>query len=269
MRSKAHISSHPIHPMLVAFPIGLFITSLAFDAIGVSQGIPSLWSAGWYCILAGDIMAVLAAIPGAVDLFTTVPPQSSARSRGYRHALLNVLVLFLFIAVAAYRGGPAAAPDQTSFTLSAIGVFCLFISGWLGATLVYRNQIGVDHRFAGASKSRTVTVNDWNLPVCKDEDLAPGQLLLAVIQGARVVVGRCPDGLMAFDDHCTHKGGPLSDGALVGCTVQCPWHGSQFDVHSGTVVAGPAKDSLKTYDVQARDGQIYVFPKRTETEKAA
>src|SRR5207253_6685982 len=47
------------------------------------------------------------------------------------------------------------------------------------------------------------------------------------------LVGRCSQGLFAFSDSCTHKGGPLSDGALVGCTVQCPWHGSQFDVSSG------------------------------------
>jgi uncharacterized membrane protein/nitrite reductase/ring-hydroxylating ferredoxin subunit len=269
MRSRAQISSHPIHPILVTFPIGLFITSLVFDAIAVNRNLPSLWAAAWYCILAGNIMAVAAAIAGTIDLFSVVPPASSARSRGYKHAILNALVLVLFISVAAYRGGPSARPDQTSFILSGIAVFCLLISGWLGGTLVYRNQIGVDHRFANAAKWKTVTVHDWNLPICKEDELAPGQLLLATIQGARVAVGRCPDGLVAFDDRCTHRGGPLSDGALVGCTVQCPWHGSQFDVHTGIAIAGPAKDSVKTYDAEVRGGQIYVFPKRVQSGKAA
>ena len=269
MRSRAQISSHPIHPILVTFPIGLFIISLVFDAVAVNRNLPSLWAAAWYCILAGNIMGVAAAIPGALDLFSVVPPRSSARSRGYKHAILNALVLVLFISAAAYRGGPSARPDQTSFILSGIGVFCLLVSAWLGGTLVYRNQIGVDHRFANAAKWQTVTVHDWNSPICKEEDLAPGQLLLATIQGARVAVGRCPDGLVAFDDRCTHKGGSLSDGALVGCTVQCPWHGSQFDVHTGIAIAGPAKDSLKTYDAEVRDGQIYVFPKRVQSGKAA
>ena len=179
MRSRAKISSHPIHPILVTFPIGLFITSLVFDAVAVNRNLPSLWAAAWYCILAGNIMGVAAAIPGAVDLFSVVPPRSSARSRGYKHAVLNALVLVLFISAAAYRGGPSARPDQTSFILSGIGVLCLLVSAWLGGTLVYRNQIGIDRRFANSAKWQSVTVHDWNSPVCKEEDLAPGQLLLS------------------------------------------------------------------------------------------
>jgi nitrite reductase/ring-hydroxylating ferredoxin subunit len=84
-----------------------------------------------------------------------------------------------------------------------------------------------------------------------------------------VVVGRCPEGMIAFSDHCTHKGGPLSDGALVGCTVQCPWHGSQFDVHTGRVVAGPAKSKIQIYETEVRGGEVYVHPKNVEEPKAA
>jgi nitrite reductase/ring-hydroxylating ferredoxin subunit len=70
--------------------------------------------------------------------------------------------------------------------------------------------------------------------------------------------------MFAFSDHCTHKGGPLSDGALVGCTVQCPWHGSQFDVRTGRVVAGPAASKIDTYKVEIRSGEVYVSPNRTQ-----
>jgi nitrite reductase/ring-hydroxylating ferredoxin subunit len=61
-----------------------------------------------------------------------------------------------------------------------------------------------------------------------------------------------------FGDRCTHKGGPLSDGALVGCTVQCPWHGSQFDVQTGRVKAGPAERAIKTFGTEERNGEIYL-----------
>src|SRR5579884_2678019 len=142
MRSKAHIQSHPLHPMLVAFPIGLFVTSLIFDLISYWRQMPLLGSAGWYCIIAGLIGGVLAAVPGAIDLFGAIPKNSSARGRGWRHAGLNMLVLALFIASAAYRGGPTAMPDATSLIVSGAGVFFLGISGWMGETLVYRNQIG-------------------------------------------------------------------------------------------------------------------------------
>jgi nitrite reductase/ring-hydroxylating ferredoxin subunit len=91
--------------------------------------------------------------------------------------------------------------------------------------------------------------------------------MLANIQGARVAVGRCSEGIVAFKDACTHKGGPLSDGALVGCTVQCPWHGSQFDVHTGRVVNGPAEEKILTYDVVTRGDEVFVYPKREERKK--
>src|SRR5207253_10538335 len=84
------------------------------------------------------------------------------------------------------------------------------------------------------------------------------------------LVGRCSQGLFAFSDSCTHKGGPLSDGALVGCTVQCPWHGSQFDVSSGRVVSGPAERKIVTYDTETRNGEIFIKkPERGGQKKAA
>lgn len=267
MRSRASLGSHPLHPMLVAFPIGLFVTSLAFDLIGLWREIPSLWSAAWYCIVAGLVMGAIAAIPGLIDLFKVVPKRSSARTRGYQHAIVNVLMLIAFIANASHRGIPSFRPDGTSLILSACGVLLIAISGWLGATLIYNNQIGVDRRYANAAQLKTVELHDWNHAVCKTSDLAEGQMLLAEIQGARVAVGRCAEGIIAFRDRCTHRGGPLSDGALVGCTVQCPWHGSQFEVHSGRVVNGPAEDRILTYDVITRGDDVFVFPRREDEQK--
>src|SRR5512133_2175133 len=116
MRSKAAVRSHPIHPMLVAFPIGLFITSLIFDLLGSQRGNPSLWAAGWYCVVAGLCFSLAAAIPGVIDLFGIVPPNSSGRSRGYKHALLNLGMIAVFLAVAVHRGGPAARPDGVSLS---------------------------------------------------------------------------------------------------------------------------------------------------------
>lgn len=267
MRSKAAIRSHPIHPMLVAFPIGLFITSLIFDVLGTQRGIPALWSAGFYCVIAGLCFSVAAAVPGVIDLFAVVPPNSSGRNRGYKHALLNLAMIAVFIAGAAHRGDAATQPDGMSLVLSAVGVGLLIAAGWLGATLVYRNQIGVDHLFANAGVNRTVVVERWDAPVCAESDLKEGQLLLAEIAGARIAVGRCGEGFAAFSDRCTHKGGPLSDGALVGCTVQCPWHGSQFNVHTGRVVNGPAEERIEAYDVEISDGKVFVRPKRSRAEE--
>jgi nitrite reductase/ring-hydroxylating ferredoxin subunit/uncharacterized membrane protein len=230
---------------------------------------PELWNAGWYAAMAGVFGAVLAAIFGAIDLFSVVPPASSARNRGYKHAILNLAALGLFVAIVAYRGSPEVMPNGTSLLLSAVGCALVGASGWLGGTLVYRNQIGVDHRYANAGKQRVREIPRWDAAACRSEELSEGQMLLAEIGGSRVAIGRCSEGFVAFTDRCTHRGGPLSDGALVGCTVQCPWHGSQFDVNTGRVVNGPAEQRIEVYQAEVRNGEVFVFPRPSQTERAA
>ncbi|HZU32660.1 MAG TPA: DUF2231 domain-containing protein, partial [Candidatus Angelobacter sp.] len=152
MRAKAAIQSHPIHPMLVGFPLSLWIGSFIFDVIGSIWSIPGLWTTGFYCVVGGCIGAVLAAVPGALDWWFAIPSNSSAKQRGLLHGGLNTLTLLLFIYIAYRLGSPSAAPDSVALVLMGIGVVILGISGWLGGTLVYRNQIGVVHLNANAGK---------------------------------------------------------------------------------------------------------------------
>jgi len=267
MRSRARVASHPMHPMLIAFPIGLWVTGFIFDLLGTWTGQNLLWSAGFYCIVGGCVGAAIAALPGAIDLFTVVPPNSSARKRGLMHGGLNTLVLLLFVYVAIHRGGPYEAPDRTSILLSLLGVVALGVSGWLGATLIYRNQIGIDRRYANANQFKERRIDSFDRPACNQSELGEGHVMLVHVGKERVAVGRCSDGVFAISDHCTHRGGPLSDGAIIGCAVQCPWHGSQFDVHTGRVIAGPASNQIKTYDVEIRAGEVFVKPKFPATKK--
>ena len=269
MRSRAHLRSHPIHPMLIAFPIGLWTASLAFDLSGVVLRDPALWSAGFYCAIAGSVGAVLAAVPGVIDLFSVVPPKSSAKTRGLIHGAVNTLILILFIGEAIYRGSPETPPDRVALLTSLLGVALLGYSGWLGGTLAYRNQIGVDHRYAGAGKWQERTLKDWAQPVCNSSELADGQMMLANIGGERVVVGKCSEGIIAFGDRCTHKGGSLADGTLIGCAVQCPWHGSQFNVNNGRVITGPAGRAIKTYETRIEAGEVFVEKDGNSKKKKA
>ena len=269
MRSVANIKGHPIHPVLVAFPIGLWVASFLFDAIGTSTTNSLLWAAGFYAIIAGCIGAALAAAAGVADLLGSVPPNSSAKKRGYIHGGLNAAVLLMYIYIAWRRGGPWDPPDGVAILISGLGVLMLAASGWLGGTLVYNNQIGVDRRYANAGRQKIRTLSGWEKPVCNPSELSDGQLMLAIVGNERVAVGRCGEGIFAFADHCTHRGGPLSDGALVGCTVQCPWHGSQFDITTGRVIAGPAEEKIKLYEVEIRRGEVYVQAKRPKDETKA
>jgi nitrite reductase/ring-hydroxylating ferredoxin subunit len=76
-------------------------------------------------------------------------------------------------------------------------------------------------------------------------DVPPGSILLVGDVAVFNVDGR----LCATQAACTHRQGPLNEGTLEGSTVTCPWHGTQFNVCTGAVVRGPAKDPLKTYSV--------------------
>ncbi len=269
MRSRAQIAGHPIHPMLVVFPIGLFVASWAFDLIGRASGNQLLWAGAFYMAIGGIFGGALAAIAGSIDYFGVVPPRSSAKKRGLLHGGLNAIVLIAFIVITAHRKDPSTQPDAFELWLSTLAVIGLGVSGWLGGTLSYRNQMGVDHRFANAGKFRERTLEHWDRPACNESEIADGQMMLVRVGGERVVLGHCSRGIVAFSDHCTHKGGPLSDGALVGCTVQCPWHGSQFDVLTGRVVAGPAGSQIDVYRTEIRAGEVYVRPKEAEQPKAA
>jgi nitrite reductase/ring-hydroxylating ferredoxin subunit/uncharacterized membrane protein len=219
----------------------------------------SFWQTGYYLQIAGVAFALLAAVPGIIDYIFTVPPNSSAKSRAAKHGLINVTVVVLFLATWFYRQRDEAS---TSIILiaEAIGVILLFISGWLGGTLVYRNQIGVDPRYAHAGKWKEEYVKDGNGPlqVATADELNVNQMKLVHIKGKRIVIGRTETGYVAFDDRCTHKGGSLAGGSMMCGTVQCPWHGSQFHVENGAVTAGPAKEGIATYNLTLQNNAVYL-----------
>ncbi len=262
MRSRARLSTHPIHPMLVTLPIGLWLTSWVFDVLGRWTGSPSLQLTGYYLVIAGCIGAVLAALPGAIDYFGVVPPNSSAKRRGAIHGLLNTAVLVAFLFVVYLRRGPDHGPSNLTLAISTVLILVLGYSGWLGGTLSYLNQIGVYRHYAQAKGLVERTITNIDQPLCNQSELADGQMLLVHDQRGsrhrRIVVGKSTHGLFAFADHCSHKGGPLCDGALVDNAVQCPWHGSQFDVRTGRVVSGPAEQSIETYPLREREGEVYL-----------
>ena len=144
------------------------------------------------------------------------------------------------------------------------GAGVLAAGGWMGGTLVTRNQISVDHRYADAGKWRVeaqlaenADADGW-IDAAASGELKIDQMKLLRIGERRIVLARTGRGYVAFDDRCTHKGGPLSDGALACDTVQCPWHGSQFDVRNGHVKHGPAERSIATYDTDVRDGRVWI-----------
>jgi len=259
MRSRIHIKGHPLHPILVAFPIAFFIGALIFDVLAFIQGNDSFWQTGYYLLVAGIAFAVLAAIPGIVDFFSVVPPKSSGKKRAAKHGILNVIMLLIFMAVWFYRNDGDASP-LIILIAEGVGVILMGISGWLGGTLVHRNQIGVDHRYAFAGKWKEKFFEDHkgDIQVAEINELKVNQMMLVHVKDKRIVIGRTENGYVAFDDRCTHRGASLADGALICGVVQCPWHGSQFDCKTGEVNAGPAERNIPVYTLREENGKLFL-----------
>jgi nitrite reductase/ring-hydroxylating ferredoxin subunit/uncharacterized membrane protein len=259
MRSRASFRGHPIHPALIPFPFAFLYGGFAFDFFGRVMDRPAWWTTGGYLSLVGIIAAVIAAVPGFVDYFKTVPPDSSGKQRATKHMLVNLGAVILFAVAWVIRGGADVLPGALILVLEGVGLLLLTTGGWMGGVLVNRNQIGVDHRYARAGRWKEQSLHlEVGRPVvvAHTNELELDQMKLIHLDGLRLVLARTDKGYVAFHDRCTHKGGSLAGGVMIGGVVQCPWHGSQFDCRSGAVRAGPARDPVSTYEVREEGGQV-------------
>lgn len=262
MKSKAVLLGHPVHPMLIPFPIAFLSGAMLFDAAGWLLGDQTWWATGGYLGAVGIATALLAAVPGFIDYLYTVPPNSSGKTRATRHMAAMLASVALFAAAWLIRRTAPASPQLTVLSLEAAGLALVAMGGYMGGTLVTRNLISVDHRYANAGKWREATVASpqaGTVVVARRDELKTDQMKLLRIDGRRIVLARTEDGYVAFDDRCTHRGGSLAGGVMICGTVQCLWHGSQFDVRNGAVKAGPAKNGIAVYRVTEENGDVKLF----------
>src|SRR5689334_22517892 len=99
--------------------------------------------------------------------------------------------------------------------------------------------------------------------------LAPGDKLLGHAQGEAVLLARLGDDFTAIGASCTHYGGPLAEGMIVGDTVRCPWHHACFSLRTGEALAAPAFSAIDCWSVEQRDGKVFVKEKRPAPAKPA
>jgi uncharacterized membrane protein len=143
MESRAKLLGHPIHQMLVAFPLGLLATSLIFDIIALATHHAGLAQAAFYIIAAGVIGGLVAAVFGLID-FLAIPRGTRARRVGTLHGIGNVIVVVFFAASWFLRREDPAHPAILAIVLSALGAGLSGVTAWLGGELVDRLGVGVD-----------------------------------------------------------------------------------------------------------------------------
>jgi uncharacterized membrane protein len=150
MRTPASISKHPIHPMLIVFPIGLWIFSLACDLIRLAGASGDAWiTVAFYSMVGGLIGALCAAVPGLIDFLYYKGGTPPVKKIALTHMTINLIVVVLYavnIWLRASELGVKGASMGTPVLLSLIGVALLFVSGWLGGQMVHVYGVGVEGR---------------------------------------------------------------------------------------------------------------------------
>ena len=143
MESRIKVAGHPLHPMLIVFPLGLLATAVAFDIAALVSGNNAWYNISFWIMAAGILGGLLAALPGLVD-WVAIPSNTRAKAIGLWHGAGNVVVVLLFIVSWFLRRPDPANPGTTAFALSFIAVAFALVTGWLGGELVDRLGVGVD-----------------------------------------------------------------------------------------------------------------------------
>ncbi len=142
MQSRVTAMGHPIHPILVPFPIGLLTTSVIFDVVHLVAGGARWAEISFWMIGVGVLGGLLAAVFGLID-WLAIPSGTRAKAVGLGHGISNVLMVVLFASSWLLRSGAPGDPGAFPIVLSFLGVGLASLGGFLGGELVFRMGIGV------------------------------------------------------------------------------------------------------------------------------
>ncbi|WP_375502230.1 Rieske 2Fe-2S domain-containing protein [uncultured Jatrophihabitans sp.] len=230
---------HPLHPLLVAVPIGAWSSSLLLDAVGDEEGARRL-------VGLGLVSALPTAASGASDWLST---EGAEKRVGLVHALFNYGAIGMYAASWFAR---RAGRRGTGIGCSLAGASLLSAGGYLGGHLAYAQGVGVD------TTAFQQYPADWTDALAVDD--LPGEDALTSVQvaGVPVLVTVRAGRPVVMADRCTHRGAPLHEGSVVDGCVVCPWHDSAFSLDDGSVQSGPANRPQPLLETRLHEGRLQV-----------
>lgn len=144
MESRVKFLGHPVHPMLIVFPLGLLSTAVIFDVLYLVTGNDELAIFAFWAIAAGIVGGLAAAIFGLID-WLAIPRDTRAKGVGLTHGIGNVVIVGLFAVSWLLRmDDPTYGDNLLPFVLALIGAGLALFTAWLGGELVYRLRVAVD-----------------------------------------------------------------------------------------------------------------------------
>lgn len=230
---------HPVHPLLVAVPIGSWVGATVLDITPGDNHAAARRLVG---------LGVLTSLPAAAAGLSDWSDTAGAEQRvGALHAGLNLTAIALYGGSWLYRRqstGPGVA-------LALAGGVVMTCAGYLGGHLAYALGVGIDtNAFQTGPKAWQAVGSEAELEDGHPHAVsAAGVSLLILKQGEQVYV---------IANRCTHRGAPLFEGRVDAGYITCPWHGSVFDLDSGAVLRGPATRPQPVYETRIIEGSIEV-----------
>ena len=229
---------HPLHAVLTDVPIGALFLVIVLDLLGQPTGAD-------VALVLGILAMLGAAIVGFADYSVT---DGTARVRATVHSTVMIVALVVYLVSLGLRAGSPA--DRTvPIALSIVGFLILSAGAFVGGDVVFVLGNMVDRhawRPAGAKWAK--------LEVAELEEGVPMRGKVGI---QNLVVVRWGDTIHALHDQCAHAGGPLSGGKIVDGCIECPWHGSRFELATGRRRRGPTVYDQPAYEVRAAGGGGY------------
>jgi nitrite reductase/ring-hydroxylating ferredoxin subunit len=229
---------NPLHPALTDVPLGAWAAATVLDLLDRE--------AADEVLAVGVAAAVPAALTGLNDWSHL---KGESRELGVVHALVNSGALALNVGSLLLR---RSGRRDLARALSGVAFLGTLYSAHIGGRLSFGFGVRVNHTAFEHPRDRYA-------PVIDAAELDDRKLHCVELEGESVLLAKCEDDeICAISSVCSHLGGPLQKGERDGDTVVCPWHGSRFDLRTGSVEGGPAVYPQPRYETRVRAGKVEI-----------
>ena len=235
---------HAVHPILTDVVIGSWTSATVLDLIGGRNSD----EAAQRLVMVGIAAYGPTALTGVTDWADTEIGDSGARRVGLLHAATNSVALSLYTAsLRARRRGDRGR----GVALGLAGAGVLTAGGFLGGHLSYAQGVGVDQTTFDPGPT------EWTAAADSSEVLG-WEPIAKVVEDTPVLLFRDGAEILAIHDRCSHRGCSLATGTVEGGVIECPCHGSRFDLRDGQIVRGPATTPQPSFETREREGRVEV-----------
>ncbi len=239
---------HPVHPVVTDVVIGGAAILAAFDLLTLVLGVENLETASLVAVGIVSLSAIAATTTGLTDFKDT--HTGDERNVVVLHGLINVVATAAYIVSFFLRLGGS---EVLGIWVALGGVLVLTVGGYIGGHVVFKYGYMVNRNaFARGQRAKEFT------PIIAAADVPESTPIKVMLGSTALVVVRRGDLVHALKNTCSHAGGPLDEGELVGDTIVCPWHFAAVRLTDGAVRHGPATTRQVTYRTRVNDLQIEV-----------